>query len=199
MVNSKRTAGLNEPANADANSSDRQDAFSLRHAFVGNNRLIAKLFDSISKTLFTSSSSLCKNNMKALFFLILTFVPNVVWSQSCNIPQPLTKYQKEIVKGVWCGHYELDNVKTAFTVSVDFDAESNFVEVSNPPVKGNIEYEEYRFCGAGAFHFKKVVPEGFFEFDGVPQKNFLNGTLVLLIGNVKKTGKFSLEKKVAGK
>ncbi|MCW5912465.1 MAG: hypothetical protein KIT62_15460 [Cyclobacteriaceae bacterium] len=131
----------------------------------------------------------------SLLFFFLAFVYNVVWSQSCTIPQPLTKAQKEMVKGEWYGHYELDDGKTAFTVSVDFDADSNFVEVSNPPLKGNVAHEEYRFCGAGSFHFKKVVPGGYFEFDGVPQKNSINGTLVVLVGNVKKTGKFFIEKK----
>ncbi|MBX2966343.1 MAG: hypothetical protein KF845_09375 [Cyclobacteriaceae bacterium] len=132
-----------------------------------------------------------------LLFFTWTFVYNAVWSQSCTIPQPLTKEQKEMVRGEWHGHYELNAVKTAFTVSIDFDDDSNLAEISNPPLKGNVSHEEYRFCGAGAFHFKKVVPGGFFEFDGVPQGSSMDGTLVVLVGDVKKTGKFSLEKKGA--
>ena len=130
-----------------------------------------------------------------LLVLTLAVVHNVVWSQSCSIPQPLTKEQKEMVKGDWQGHYELGDRKTDFTVSIDFDSKSNYVEVSNPPLEGNAENEEYRFCGAGAFHFKKILPGGFFEFDGVPQENSLNGTVVLSVGNIKKTGKFFLERK----
>lgn len=126
-----------------------------------------------------------------LILLIFTYVTTK--SQSCTIPQPLTEEQKEMVKGEWSGYYELDGVKAAFKVSVDFNIPDP-VQVSRPPLKGDATGEEYRFCGAGAFHFKKMIGNADYEFDGVPEENVMQGTLVILTKDVKRSGKFYLKK-----
>jgi hypothetical protein len=37
--------------------------------------------------------------------------------------------------------------------------------------------ETYRFCVAGAFHFRKETNNEFYEFDGVPYDEEMKGTL----------------------
>ena len=99
-----------------------------------------------------------------------------------------------MVTGEWSGHYELDSSRIAFTVFVNLNSDQNIIEVSNPPLSGLAEYEEYRFCPAGAFHFKKNLSFGYFEFDGVPISNSIRETLVVSVGDVQKTGNFFIER-----
>lgn len=116
------------------------------------------------------------------------------FGQTCSIPQPLTLQQKEMVKGNWAGYYDVDGKKTEFTVSIDFQSGTEAVAISNAPLQGTADHEEYRFCGAGAFHFKKVFADGSFEFDGVPIGDRVKGTLAIVNGDHKLSGEFQMER-----
>ncbi len=112
-------------------------------------------------------------------------------SQSCSAPKPLSAAQVSMVKGEWKGHYDLKGERTEFAVIIA--SENNpFTRISAPPLDGEPMKEEYRFCGGGAFHFKKKVAGGFYEFDGVPEGNTMNGTLVVEWGSENQTGTFAM-------
>lgn len=134
--------------------------------------------------------------MKKRIWIILglTLCYNFLWSQSCTIPKPLTDEQKAMVGGRWNGHYELNGTRTPFNVDIDFGKSSDQVIISKHPLQGVVTAVKYRFCGAGAFHFRNDLDAGYFEFDGVPDKNTMTGSLVVSDQNKHTEGKFFLTK-----
>lgn len=96
------------------------------------------------------------------------------------------------VKGDWTGYYEWKGKRTDFSVLIGSADKNNFTSVSSPPLAGEPLGEAIRFCGAGAFHFRKKIADGFFEFDGVPEGNLIKGTLVVESAGEKTTGVFEL-------
>jgi hypothetical protein len=129
--------------------------------------------------------------------ILITFIsctPLHGFSQSCSIPQPLTSAQMEMINGVWTGYYSLNGKLTEFTVKIKCSNGSVQCTISNPPLTGEIQSEVYRFCGAGAFHFRKETNDAFYEFDGVPANEEMIGTLSTDAEEKKVFGKFYLKK-----
>jgi len=113
-------------------------------------------------------------------------------SQSCSAPKPLTEAQAAMVKGDWTGYYELRGERIFFDVSIGLQEQKQFTLVLVPPLTGDPIEEENRFCGSGAFHFKKVVGVGLYEFDGVPVGDIMNGTVEVESAGEKHSGTFRL-------
>lgn len=128
--------------------------------------------------------------MKIFMAAALVLVGLTANSQSCSIPKPLTDAQKEMVKGEWTGYYELRGERIFFDVSIG--SKEQFTVVSVPPLSGDPVSEENRFCASGAFHFKKVVGEGSYEFDGVPVGNIMKGTVEVESARERYSGTFRL-------
>jgi len=129
--------------------------------------------------------------MRIFLAVFMIAVGYAAKSQSCAAPTPLTAKQVSLVKGDWTGHYEWKGKRTDFSVLIGSTDTDKFTSVSSPPLEGEA-LEEVRFCGAGAFHFRKEVADGFFEFDGVPEGNLMKGTLVVESAGEKTTGVFEL-------
>jgi hypothetical protein len=133
--------------------------------------------------------------LKNIIIVILISYPAMHGlSQSCSIPQPLTRAQIELVNGVWTGYYSLNGKHTEFTVKIKCGNGYIQCAISNPPLAGEIQREAYRFCGAGAFHFRKETKNAFYEFDGVPSNEEMKGTLSTEVEEKKVFGKFYLKK-----
>lgn len=120
-------------------------------------------------------------------------LPVRAFTQSCSMPQPLIQEQKGLINGDWTGYYVLDGKRTEFTVQIRC-SESIQCEISNPPVTEEILKETYRFCGSGAFHFRKETAHEFYEFDGVPENGEMKGTLATDADGKKVFGKFYLKR-----
>jgi hypothetical protein len=131
--------------------------------------------------------------MKTLSFALM-LVSGLTNGQSCSVHQPLTDTQKAMVSGRWVGHYELGGIRRDFSVQVDFKSGTEAVTITNPPVEDKITDENLRFCPSGAFHFRKVIADGHFEFDGVPGAKEMKGSLVVVIKGGKKSGEFALQR-----
>jgi len=129
-----------------------------------------------------------------ILMTLISCVSVNVLSQSCSIPQPLTKQQIEMIDGEWIGYYLLNGQKTEFSVQIKSSSKSVHCQLSNPPLAGEIQKEEYRFCGAGAFHFRKETGENHYEFDGVPDNGIMKGTLAIGVDKKKIFGQFYLKK-----
>lgn len=99
-----------------------------------------------------------------------------------------------MINGAWTGYYLLNGKRTEFTVKIKSGDGSVQCTISNPPLTGEIQTEAYRFCGAGAFHFRKETNNEFYEFDGVPANGEMKGTLSTDAGGKKVFGEFYLKK-----
>lgn len=130
--------------------------------------------------------------MKTVLTLLLALSPFITFAQSCSAPQPLTAAQESSVRGAWKGFYELNGERIAFTATVGSATEKHFVVITASPLAGEALGESHRFCGSGAFHFRKEFASGAFEFDGVPSGGTMKGTLVVEQEGVKQWGKFEM-------
>lgn len=129
--------------------------------------------------------------MKTMIFALI-LATSTAHAQTCSVPQPLTDAQKAMVSGKWVGHFELGGVRKDFSVQVDFQSGAEAVTITHPPAEGNINGENLRFCGSGAFHFRKTLAEGYFEFDGVPGEKEMRGSLVVIAKGARTAGDFVL-------
>jgi hypothetical protein len=100
----------------------------------------------------------------------------------------------ELINGEWIGYYLLEGHKTEFSVQIKSRDKSVHCQLSNPPLAGEIQKEEYRFCRGGAFHFRKETGGNHYEFDGVPDNGVMKGTLTIDVDKKKIFGQFYLKK-----
>jgi len=148
------------------------------------------MFDVECSVLYVQKNSII--DMKHLLALLIAFSPVITFAQSCSAPQPLTAVQESSVRGAWKGFYELNGERIAFTATVGSATEEHFVVITTTPLAGEAVGESHRFCGSGAFHFRKEFASGAFEFDGVPEGGRMKGTLLVEQEGVKQWGKFEV-------
>lgn len=132
------------------------------------------------------------DGMRIFLIAMLVLVGLTAKAQSCSAPKPLTTEQVSMVSGQWTGSYEIRGKKTEFTVAVGSPEINHFTSITSPPMAGDELGETYRFCGSGAFHFRKNLAEGYYEFDAVPVGGGMKGTLVVESNGVRTTGTFEL-------
>lgn len=117
-------------------------------------------------------------------------------AQTCSVPKTNTVDQMAQIRGEWVGYYVLGGSKTEFSVVIADAGNSLTCVVSAPPLSGEIKKEQYRFCEAGAFHFRKEVGHQFYEFDGVPKDGAMKGSLKVGDDYVKeRRGEFYLKRR----
>ena len=99
-------------------------------------------------------------------------------AQKCYIPKPMSEQQITTVKGIWKGSYQYEGKDYAMTVKLYTD-NSTTCQIENPPVEGKETGEQIRFCDGGEFHFKKIVGELSYEFQGTPSGDKIEGMLTV--------------------
>lgn len=136
--------------------------------------------------------------MKIFLVCLLVLAAPVAKSQSCSVPRPLTKTQQSMVQGTWSGHYQLSGKHTDLVVVVGAEEQKQYVAVSAPPLPGEPANELNRFCPNGAFHFRKELTEGSYEFDGVPEGDTIKGVLAVVTPRERLMGTFELTRTRGG-
>jgi len=134
--------------------------------------------------------------MKTFFMLCAISLCITVSAQKCYKPEPMTTEQITTVKGTWTGSYQYEGKTYSMTVNL-YTNNNITCNVEGGPVTGEETGEEIRFCDGGESHFKKMVGELSYEFQGTPKENHIEGMLTVRKDDVKigKNGRFQLNRK----
>jgi hypothetical protein len=116
-------------------------------------------------------------------------------AQKCYIPKPMTSEQIARVKGIWTGNYNYEGKQYAMTVKLYTNSKIT-CSVEGSPVKGQETGEQIRFCDGGEFHFKKMIGELSYEFQGTPKEDHIEGMLTVRKNDTRvgKNGRFQLDR-----
>ena len=114
-------------------------------------------------------------------------------AQKCYRPKPMTSEQIATVRGTWKGNYEYNGKQYAMTVKLYTDNKIT-CEIDKPLVDGKETGEQIRFCDGGEFHFKKMIADRSYEFQGTPKDGRIAGILTVRKNDEKvgSNGRFAL-------